>query len=292
MFAHKIIEALNHVAGDFRYPDTIQSEEQIDLFQCLIDVTIEKIEAAVKIDFGEASIWMDDELTETVKCLSAAGKLVLPYPTVWAECAIENMHGQTFQIGALFEDNPTWGSGLCGTPIWRISSGGRDITHSHWHFPVSYTKWENGSLEIGPLNESLRPLDAIEKDISTEFCIALFNGFAGLSASGVQLREVPAPEALNRKRARHGRLPIFSHHRVDIDIPGVQYRRVTSYGHGRSPRIHWRRAHLRRRAHEPQSMPPSIVVPLCIVGVKAALGFVEKDYRVRRRPPDEPRPET
>jgi hypothetical protein len=41
-------------------------------------------------------------------------------------------------------------------------------------------------------------------------------GLAALSSRGPEVRTVPAPEKLNRQRARKGKLPIFDYHIVDI----------------------------------------------------------------------------
>jgi len=91
-----------------------------------------------------------------------------------------------------------------------------------------------------------------------------------LNCSNVRLVETAAPAALNKKRERKGRPPIYTYKTLVLK----QWQRMTERGLGthESPRIHLRRGHIKRRATGNFWWEP------CVVGNRKR-GIVMKDYR-------------
>jgi hypothetical protein len=104
-----------------------------------------------------------------------------------------------------------------------------------------------------------------------------------LAARGPLVERVEAPERLNRARQRARKVPLFSYHRVHIPAAA---RDVSGMCHGvvverRSPRLHFRRGHVRHLRHPRYGDARPTFVRPTVVG-SAELGFVDKDYVVRR----------
>lgn len=86
------------------------------------------------------------------------------------------------------------------------------------------------------------------------------------------LEHVPAPERLNAQRADKGRPPLFEYRILTIDMASAE--RAEGEGTHASPRLHWRRGHVRSLEDGRK-----IAIKPCLVGV-ADRGVISKDYRV------------
>jgi hypothetical protein len=96
-----------------------------------------------------------------------------------------------------------------------------------------------------------------------------------LHADGVSLRSKPAPQRLNKMRVAKGKFPIGPMSDVFINVGGTQY--ATSgaiVGSHASPRMHWRRGHVRRL----QDGKITNVKP-CLVGSVGSAA--PREYRVK-----------
>lgn len=99
------------------------------------------------------------------------------------------------------------------------------------------------------------------------------NAFAVIACSNVETVAHPAPAALNRKRAKAGKVPIFEHRTLVLSGGGGS-KGAPNGGTHASPRVHLRRGHIRR-------LPGKTVwVQACVVGDKSR-GVVSKDYAVK-----------
>jgi hypothetical protein len=94
-----------------------------------------------------------------------------------------------------------------------------------------------------------------------------------------QTIEIPS-ERLNKARSSRGSQPLFEHKIVTIDLTTVDKSNGT--GTHASPRLHWRRGHIRTLASGVRTK-----VKPCLVGDPGS-GFVSHDYRVK--PTSPPRP--
>jgi hypothetical protein len=91
-----------------------------------------------------------------------------------------------------------------------------------------------------------------------------------LNCVNVRTEEVPAPAALNKKRAKSGKPPIYSYKTLVLRPNAAK--RVDGGGTHDSPRIHLRRGHIKHRKTGNFWWQP------CVVGDRAK-GVVMKDYR-------------
>jgi hypothetical protein len=82
-----------------------------------------------------------------------------------------------------------------------------------------------------------------------------------LKASGVIVETTSAPHRLNAQREKKGRLPIYEIRTVKIIVAGKTYSSGGAASDRVSPRLHWRRGHLR-------TLPSGAltVIPPCLVG--------------------------
>lgn len=100
------------------------------------------------------------------------------------------------------------------------------------------------------------------------FNLGLF--LAVLNCVNVKTETVEAPERLNKKRERNGKLPIYSYKTLVLRPPAA--RRADGGGTHESPRVHLRRGHIKRRKTGNFWWQP------CVVG-DPRRGVVMKDYR-------------
>lgn len=114
----------------------------------------------------------------------------------------------------------------------------------------------SGSLKIRPMKtyipdyihegsvESVR--ETIQIEAATFFCGLT----AMLNAKGVEQRVTPPPERLNKRRMAAGKPPIGEVREIFLRVGGTSYRPsgAAEKGSHASPRLHWRRGHVRRLA--------------------------------------------
>jgi hypothetical protein len=122
--------------------------------------------------------------------------------------------------------------------------------------------------------------EVAELDMATETASFLVAFLAILSADGAKIVTTPAPAALNKRRAKKGKPPIGEIREVRIVVGGKQYHASgEAHGSHRSPRLHWRRGHIRRLA----SGGITNVRP-CLVGVASDGPAPVPSYRVVSAP--------
>lgn len=99
--------------------------------------------------------------------------------------------------------------------------------------------------------------------------------FSMMACSNVRTRDHQPDAALNKKRAKAGKVPLVSYKTLEIIVPNTRYEGGGSGGgtHA-SPRVHLRRGHIRKIADG-----KTVWVQACVVGSKH--GMVLKDYKLR-----------
>ncbi len=103
----------------------------------------------------------------------------------------------------------------------------------------------------------------------------LLGAIGCLNADGIVQTEQKEPKFTNKQRAAKGKPPLFGYTLVDIDTSAIKMPGMRGAGGSHaSPRLHWRRGHVRRYASGKISM-----VRPCLVGDKAR-GMIEHDYLV------------
>ncbi len=106
--------------------------------------------------------------------------------------------------------------------------------------------------------------------------IAIYLTLMLSSKSTERTKEIPPPKLL-KKRAANGRTPLYAHTIVNITPDRFLDRGESQGGTHASPRLHWRRSHLRRYENGRH-----VVIPRCLVG-RADLGEVTHEYHVSPR---------
>lgn len=103
--------------------------------------------------------------------------------------------------------------------------------------------------------------------------VRVFLFLEALQCSNVQVRDNPPPKALVRQQKRRGQVPMFSFKTLHIDT-GDKEIKTNKGGKHESPRLHFRRGHVRRLTSGKKTW-----VSPCMVG-DASKGQVFKDYEV------------
>lgn len=269
LIAHKVIDALR--GRDKKYtlilvpgmPDKATCEDVAEL-----------INRAQKFDFGDLVLEQKDDnsyaipaLTEDEKNFWREGLIPLPFPVCWYEWVLGG-----FRSGLLvLEREPElW--------VHRI-----DFVRDEVLFDGVAVQLDRqpviGSNHIrATLSGNYTLLNSLAGErvsgwIATSGLLAIYLTLMLNSKSTESVVE-PAPAKLNAARVKRGHAPLAAHRVVRIVPRRFQYERGP-LGHERlSPRLHWRRSHLRHYADGKM-----VVIARMLVG-KAELGEVSHEYRI------------
>lgn len=212
------------------------------------------------------------------------GLFRLPFPAVYLETTFTSKNGpRTLGIigkqGAQCED-----SGDLSIAIFPFIFG-----NGNWHEVSGYCtikvpgKPIPGHSDVldervlaGFLSPKLADRDSFWAPMNAALGVFVA-GIVGIQSKGVVLKTEPAPEKLNKKREKQGKPPIYEHRIVTLGRPTQIYGSDgADIGDRSSPRMHWRRGHLR-------DLPSGKRVPVspALVGV-AENGVISHEYRIRR----------
>lgn len=255
MQAHKAIEAVRRLRGNPMPTDQAELLER-------------KITEAVKFefDFGEFPVLSQEAMEDHIENLRLPFPLCyFEIPGVGALLARENGNDRYILVHPFLY-------GLYGSKEWGT-----------WPPEVMLAICKDtGTLISLSEDESIqRDLekscgDEQQATIISALPSMVIRGLSVMNCSNVKCMENPPPKFLNKKRAKHGKVPMFSYWTLHISA-GEQ--RSAEHGNvaqsGRSgPRLHLRRGHIRRLP----SGATTWVQP-CVVGEQRR-GVVSKDYRV------------
>lgn len=121
------------------------------------------------------------------------------------------------------------------------------------------------------LCRQFRAIDGLRIDEISKMA-AMF--ISALNCSNIEYIDNPAPEALNRKRVKAGKVPLFSYKTLHIKVGPKEASINPMGGTHASPRVHLRRGHIRRLTDLRTTW-----VSACVVGNKE-LGMIHKEYAV------------
>lgn len=244
---------------------------------------------AQKFDFGEAAEWIlkDHSLIDTFVDYSRHDLFSLPFPEVYFEGKRHSSSGTRFLFCCIAADT------RADLRPWRVKPKTTNgIVVRAFFAETGRGDWvdsgvsrvlepkDEPALACVEIDDPLGVFGSIEpmRHLMIKTTQLLFCGTVALSATAVKCELVQQPARLNKARARAGKSPI-SDHRVVI-IGGVSASgRIVGPGLTRaSPRMHWRRGHVRILAPDRK-----IKIPPCLVGDRAR-GFTTHDYSVRAAP--------
>jgi hypothetical protein len=237
-----------------------------------------RIEAAVKFDFGELMLEGNGKTYE-IPALSDAerefwrdGFIPLPFTTCWYEFAVKSSRtamliedrGEGWIIERIdFAEGETLYDGIVVAlpKATALAPGGG------WHLPVM----GNTSL--------IEKLDSkgqfMQQAIGAMAPMAIYLTLM-LHSRTTEIREEIPPPKLNRARLKRGVTPLARHRVVTIVPTRFRAEHTTVPGEKRrSPRLHWRRSHLRHLKDG-----KTVVIARMLVS-KAEFGEVSHEYRIK-----------
>lgn len=241
--------------------------------------------AAEKFDFGDLPLELNSssmglpafalpDLTPIEREFWRDGLVPLPAEICWYEFRLNGIR-TALLIGEDKSDDPLW-------TVMRVDTD-REGTFSFDGVSAGIRRRRNPSIgqaeiEIVGNQKAIQGADRTFGDdgIRTLFAssvvLSIYLTLMIGSKSTDVMTEEP-PERLNRQRAKNGLRPLEIH-RV-VTIAPKRFRLPGAGGTHASPRLYWRRSHLRRLGSGKQ-----IVIPRFLVG-RADLGEVTHEYRVR-----------
>lgn len=114
----------------------------------------------------------------------------------------------------------------------------------------------------------------LKADIKATIYLALM-----LNSKSTDIDKMAAPVKLNKARIKSGREPFPEHYIVTIAPTRFRQDGDTTGTHA-SPRLHWRRSHLRELRDAEGKVHKKVIIPRHLVG-KRELGEVTHEYRVK-----------
>jgi hypothetical protein len=186
-----------------------------------------------------------------------------PFPFVYIEFTDEIPGVPNIAFSAFVQQHETAGN-ITFRPFVGLSGDWRG-------FP-------GGALTVTKQAEKLCIEGNIDPDadaVVEHVALAILAIFTVMACSNVLFSDNPAPESLNKKRSKAGKVPLMSYKTLTLKIPNERIDSLPLGGTHASPRLHLRRGHIRRL-----SFDKAVWVQSSIVGSKH--GFISKDYRVSK----------
>lgn len=275
----------------FRQPEWGQHpyspEQQDDVLQAHLsgeNGLIKRVVRSQKFSFGDArSFWPDEkrgsfvELVETCREFIVNGIDVLPFDECWFEWSLSLVSNNTKFICVMNKD----ADGIEFVPFARQENFDGTGWLDNWIFSGWKQKFlYDGSLMTSPFVTTDKTNAMQEQDNGIRAISMAF--MAMLLSRETKIVEKRPPSGLVRHRLKKGKVPLFSHKVVTINPQRIVYEGSgQSSGIKRSsPRLHWRRGHVRTLGSGKK-----IGIPPCIIGA-AENGILDKTYRVRPKPED------
>lgn len=259
MNAHKVIEMLREMKAA-----KIMEADHADFLS-------DKVYNSVKFefDFGNIPEYSENEADEIFS------KLRLPFPLCYFDIP---------GIGSLlaFEVDGV-SQFIMIHPFFRTQ--GKLAT-----FPVNVLlAIDKSSNSIVSLNKNKSMQDDIEKELLRDGALLLtgipslvVRGLSVLNCSNVICVDNHPSSALNKKRAKHGKVPMFSFKTLHLDVGKTKVKSIgKSLSNRAGPRLHLRRGHIRRIDENRTTWVQS-----CMVGDKS-IGVSLKDYRITYKERDD-----
>lgn len=282
MFAHKAIDALRGTARS----DKLEPMLGIDNVRLAL---ADGIERAEKFDFGRLTLeameeegrWKVPELTQDEKDFWSQGLIPLPANGCWFEFVLGGSPSAFYVFQA--DDNADWvvarvDHKTASIPQSIYTDGCLLVMHKESFFRA-------GGGSVAGISGNTEFLDAVRRtpahyenlthEMLTCGLLTIYLALMINSRTTEVHAGPPPPPALNKKRASKGLAPLPEHRVVRIVPERFTYEHdAAGKRTHRSPRLHWRRSHLRHYADG-----KVIVIARMLVG-RAELGTVSHEYKI------------
>lgn len=237
--AHEILDQI----GSARASNLFLDSEGRSILENLTVARIEELSTLVMQaqKFDLRAITQDDIEANADFATSLANENLfhLPFPIVWYEWEVKP--GVT--LGALSLENEY---GIATKAYARIKDYG----------------WYDWSITIGPHVEEV------------------VKGATVLITSKCAERHIVGfSERLNMRRLKKGAPPLFTHTVIEVIGVCVNSQTGITIGERRSPRMHWRKGHIRYLRDEKGNVLKKIAIAPMLVG-KQSIGVIEHSYKV------------
>jgi hypothetical protein len=308
MERHKIIDALRGTTDDIELAISNMPAEIGVRFLEYMTRAAAAIEQAQVFEFLNVPVEQDGEgsfdlpgVDEVELGMWRDGIIPVPFPACWFEIPVTSLHGK--EVMCYYIEELDGRSGMMVTPFRLMKLRTRQILQFTGEFWRSQRRGSDGTPTLvvedpfGGAADFMKATQMATQEIWGRKALdrgTQVKGEAGLLhyllvmlvSRTTETTPVEAPVKLNKQRAQKGRSPIPPSRVVSIIPKGIaaQIRRDDHSGERgeggtirSSPRLHWRRSHLRTTASG-----KTIPVARALVGYKAADGreFVPHEYRV------------
>jgi hypothetical protein len=207
----------------------------------------------------------DNALKDTAAELWRAKLLQPPFPLTWWEVEMPNSkYVEGILVRHDAELNRTTGDIFsCWSGKW-IDQGVRLLLQPD-SSPQEAAEFFYPDAYLGGMHDA--------KEFALYGTMHLISACALLISKEALVTTEAAPAALNAKRKASGKQPLFEH--KTITVPALNRTAPPDGGTHASPRLHWRRGHVRK-------LPAGYMVAVrpCLVGL-AERGIITKDYLVK-----------
>lgn len=185
-----------------------------------------------------------------------------PFPTCWFECHFTHTDNTEIIIGLL----------VVVRDEVQITSFRRK--HNEWCIRGvilldCLSNWNNFGL--------FPPVDIVGEELK-QHKLVLSTFLSALNCSNVKRVEHHPDPKLQKARNKRGKLPLFSHWTLELEIPNQSYSKSERNGNKSSPRVHLRRGHPRQYSPGKWTW-----VQPCMVGKNK--GIITKDYSANYKEP-------
>lgn len=258
MNAHKVIESLRKMGFSGKIPKLAADHMEHVLARA----------AKFEFDFGEFPVLDESDMLGVIE------RLRLPFEVCYFEvpgC------GAVLMREASISDGGNTDEVLLFQPFLRSPSGA-DWGTTPPEMMLAIDR-DTGMLRCLAQDDDLRRAFLAQPDKGLTPIMMLVSlvvrGLMVLNCSNVHCVDNPPPAALNKKRERSGKVPLFTYKTLHIKTQDRRTARGQPAGSERAgPRLHLRRGHIRRLDDARTTWVQS-----CVVGDKQR-GIVMKDYRV------------
>lgn len=231
---------------------------------------------APKFFFGDKIKYLitNEELTKTVEDFVFHGVFRLPFPETYFEAFSVN---QNLRLGILAKETTTSKDGFFCTPaapypiIFNIFLN----DGKNWVLLGPEVAFRIINGEVLLFSSAQGAPSKIQEDLVFECVKLALCGVIAIQARGTRLDTVPAPVKLNKARAAKNRLPLCEYKQLIINNHAAAASSESRGGTHASPRLHFRRGHIRILPSGQKT-----TVAACVVGSKE-LGEIVKDYEVK-----------
>lgn len=219
----------------------------------------------------------DDEIRLSAGDMAKMGLFRLPYPHTYVESVIRapiaTMAGQILGVDEIPVAICAWESDETIRFYIFNKMKGRDWTGRFYSGTASFDR-DVGDFRI--------ETTLYRDDVDQRNAVITINKAFGvlerlvvfLATDGIEVRKIEAPIALNKKRARKGKAPLRDYHVLRLSAATEKESRELGGTHA-SPRIHFRRGHIRTLADGRE-----LWIKSTIVGLKTGDDWVRKEYKV------------